>query len=40
MSDTPQQPSPSPKPDDKPHKVDEAVQEDAAKERADNDGYN
>ena len=29
----------APKGDEKPHKVDEQVQEDAAKERAENEGY-
>ncbi len=37
MSDKPE---PKPPADEKPHKVDEAVQEEAAQERAENDGYN
>ena len=30
----------SPEADDKPHKVDETVQEEAAEERSENEGYN
>lgn len=29
----------TPQPDEKPHKVDEKTQEDAAKERSENEGY-
>ncbi len=39
MSDTKPNAEPAPEPDDKPHKVDEAVQEDAGRERSENEGY-
>jgi hypothetical protein len=38
MSDTPE-PAATPPTDDKPQKVDEKVQENAGKERAENEGY-
>lgn len=38
MSDKPE-PTTPPAVDDKPHKVDEKVQEDAAQERSENEGY-
>lgn len=39
MSDTKPTQEPAPTPDEKPHKVDEQVQEEAGRERAESEGY-
>ncbi len=39
MQDSGEKTGTTPKSDEKPHKVDEKVQEEAAKERSENEGY-